>query len=258
MASEDQSFDQARAQLGHVAELRGLGWGTLALGFYEPTERWITGLLEGEVAADFRKAVGWLDGDRQRFEDPLAMLGGWSGEMAERDPAAVLRDLKVEYARLFIGAPGPMEAPPYESLYRDRDADGSPIVSGPSTVAVERTYGSYGLERAAGHTDLPDHVATELEFMHFLCSRERQAWQGGEVSDARTLRSAQNAFVTEHLNKWLPEFSERVLGATHMDVYRALATLLQDFLAVEAGGGYARETLRGVFGEGGQRKVTGP
>lgn len=252
MASEDKSFEQASAQLGHVAELRGLGWGTLALGFYEPTERWVAGILEGEVAADFRKAVGWLDGDSQRFEEPLAMLGGWTRAMAERDPAAVLQDLKVEYARLFIGAPGPMEAPPYESLYRDRDADGSPIVRGPSTLAVERTYGSYGLERAAGHSDLPDHVATELEFMHFLCSRERTAWRGGDAATAKMLRSAQNAFLTEHLDKWLPEFSERVLGATRVDVYRALATLLQNFLSVETGTGYA-EVLGTVFADGKNR-----
>lgn len=252
MEGADKSFDQARAQIGHVAELRGLGWGTLALSFYEPTERWVAAMLGGEVVADFGKAVSWLDGDIPRFEDALAMLRGWAGEMAERDPVAVLQDLKVEYARLFIGAPGPMEAPPYESLYRDRDADGSPIVNGPSTAAVERTYGSHGLERAAGHSDLSDHVATELEFMHFLCSREREAWQGGDVSAARTLRSAQNAFVAEHLNRWLPEFSERVRGATRVDVYRALATLLQDFLAVETGTGYA-EVLSTVFADGKDR-----
>ncbi len=249
----DTSFDQARAQLGHVAELRGLGWGTLALSFYEPTERWVAAMLGGEVVADFRNAIGWLDADAPlQFEGALAVLRGWAGEMRESDPAEVLQDLKVEYARLFIGAPGPMAAPPYESLYRDRDSDGTPIVNGPSTVAVERTYGSHGLERAAGHSDLSDHVATELEFMHFLCSRERGAWQGGDVSGARELRRAQNEFISEHLNKWLPEFSERVLAATRVDVYRALATLLQDFLAVETGTGYA-EVISSAFASGKDR-----
>ncbi len=246
----DPALEQASNQIGQVAGLRGLGWGTLARGFYDPNEALVEAILRGEMHADLRKASGWLDTDVERFESGLTTLQEWAAEAAGRDPAAVLQDLKVEYARLFIGAPGPMEAPPYESLYRDRDPGGALLVNGPSTLAVERAYAAHGLRRASGHRDLLDHVATELEFMHFLCTKEQEAWEHGETEAAKTLRNAQRQFFDEHLSQWLPEFCDRLGEAANGGVYGALGELLKESLAVENGSDYAHGTLRGVFGGG--------
>ncbi len=234
-----------------IAKGRSLGWRTLALAFYDPTEEWVKALLDGAVTAALSEATRWLDSDRERFVAGMEMLRDFVTKQQGRDPQDVLRELKVEYTRLFIG-PGAAHAPPYESVYRDRDpASGMAIVQGPSAASVEAAYRQHGLGRHPSHRDLPDHVATELEFMYFLCSREQEAWEKGESRTAKELRRAQQNFLEEHLARWLPEFCGRVQNAAPVNLYLALADILPEYLAVETGVGYAQSTLRGVFSNDG-------
>lgn len=246
-----KAFQEAHERIARAAERRSLGWRTLALAFYDPTEEWVKALLDGAVPAALSEATRWLDSDRERFVVGLEMLREFATNQQGSDPQDILRDLKVEYARLFIGVAGPMEAPPYESVYRDRDPAGAVMVKGPSTMAVERFYRRHGVQPASGHSDLPDHVATELEFMHCLSSREWEAWKKDESGTAKELRRAQQNFLEEHLAHWLPEFCGRVQNAAPVNLYFALAGILQEYLAVEMGVGYTQSTLRGVFSSDG-------
>jgi DMSO reductase family type II enzyme chaperone len=234
-----------------MAKARSLGWRTLALAFYDPTEEWLETLLGGAVRATLSEATRRLDSNRERFAGGLKMLREYVTKQQGRDPQDVLRELKVEYVRLFIG-PGAAHAPPYESVYRDRDpSSGMAIVQGPSAASVEAAYRQHGLGRHPSHSDLPDHVATELEFMYFLCSREHEAWEKGESGTAKELRRAQHNFLEEHLARWLPEFCGRVQNAAPVNVYFALAGILLEYLEVETGVGHAQSTLRGVFSNDG-------
>lgn len=150
----------------------------------------------------------------QCWHEPTAALvaainDGHLDDIAPGVDAVTLQDLRVEHARLFVGF-GDLPAPPYESVYRDRDGDEElgPVL-GPSTTAVQHWYRTYGVDLSATWSDLPDHVATELEFAAHLSATE-----GDAVCDQ---------FLAEHLRAWVDEFFDRVAAAAREPFYQELA-----------------------------------
>ncbi|EMA56075.1 TorD/DmsD family molecular chaperone [Halococcus thailandensis] len=120
-----------------------------------------------------------------------------------------LADLRAEYTRLFIGPEGP-PCPPYESVYRDaEDEEEFGPVNGPATMAIRRWYGEFDLQPTAEHTDLPDHIATELEFAAYLASEGHEEYL--------------NQFLDEHLRAWADEFLTAVETESHRQFYTSLA-----------------------------------
>ena len=127
-----------------------------------------------------------------------------------------LKNLRTEYTRLFIGPAGP-PCPPYESVYRDRDdPDKLGPVKGPATMAVTRWYQEFGVQPAQDHPDLPDHIATELEFAAYLAE---------EGFDERL-----EQFCDEHLTVWTGEFLELVEHETSVQFYESLAATTRKVL----------------------------
>lgn len=130
----------------------------------------------------------------------------------------------LEHTRLFVG-PGRMAAPPYESVYTDPDGR----VMGEAAVDVLRHYRDAGVRLAPEVHDLPDHVALLTEFMAHLCEEEAAAWTRGDAPEAERLLSLQVSFLADHLLSWTPQFSARIVFATHCDLYLALARLVEGF-----------------------------
>ncbi|ELY77821.1 MULTISPECIES: molecular chaperone [Natrinema] len=144
---------------------------------------------------------------RQPTADLLEAVSDGTFERIEPEVAeTTVEELRVEYARLFVGPAEPV-CPPYESLYRD----GDDAVLGPSARAVVKWYQSYGLGLEPEWPDLPDHIATELEFAAYLLERE----------DPETCER----FLDEHPRLWIEEFLDDVERETREPYYRALATM---------------------------------
>lgn len=124
-----------------------------------------------------------------------------------------LEDLRLEHTRLFVGPKGP-PCPPYESVYRDGD-DGAPgNVLGPSTGAVVKWYQTFELGVDPDWPDLPDHVATELEFAAHL---------GAKGEDDHL-----EQFLDEHPRQWLGTFLAGVRTESREPFYSALADATED------------------------------
>jgi TorA maturation chaperone TorD len=120
-----------------------------------------------------------------------------------------LEDIRTEYTRLLLG-PGPEQIPAYESVYRDRDEDESfGPVRGASTQAVRKWYLSYGVTPAEDQSELPDHIAIELEFAAYLAENE----------DLETCEQ----FLDEHLRQWATEFLSAIHEETDTPFYESLA-----------------------------------
>jgi len=117
-----------------------------------------------------------------------------------------LEELRVEHARLFVGPADP-PCPPYESVYRDGD-DGPGQVLGPSTRDVVNWYREYGVGLHPNWSDLPDHLATELEFVAILLDR-------GEADAAEQ-------FLEEHPRQWFDDFATAVRDSDPLGFYREL------------------------------------
>lgn len=145
---------------------------------------------------------------------------------AELDP----EQLSFEYNRLFVG-PARLPCPPYESVYRKGVTElGSGALNGPSTLDASRKYAEAGVALAPSFKDLPDHIAIELDFMSYLCSKELSS----ETSeDSQRSRKLQEEFLKLHLAPWIQEFSERILSSTNSPFYRTLALTLNEFMKDE-------------------------
>ena len=65
-----------------------------------------------------------------------------------------------------------------------------------------RFYRFFGLTTSKEEKDLPDHLTTELEFLHFLTFKELEALRCG--GDTGSPRRATRDFLVRHPVRWLP------------------------------------------------------
>jgi TorA maturation chaperone TorD len=135
-------------------------------------------------------------------------------------------ELAIDHARLFVG-PFALLAPPYGSVY----LEGERRLMGDSTLVAGECYQEVGLEVAAGFSGTPDHIAVELEFMHFLAVRELNALTAGDLDRAQNFRQKQWAFLERHLAAWVPDFSRSVEEQAQTRFYKVLAAVTRMFIA---------------------------
>lgn len=136
-------------------------------------------------------------------------------------------ELHSEYVGLFdVGMPRP-PCPLYAGEYqKNRRAVMEELV---------RFYNHFGVRLSGRTRDMPDHLTTELEFMHFLTFREVAALHFQQPRDSY-LR-AERDFLARHLWAWLPllrEHLERLqppTGGTARAFYVALARFAGVFAA---------------------------
>jgi putative dimethyl sulfoxide reductase chaperone len=123
-------------------------------------------------------------------------------------------DRKVEYARLFITSIN-RTVPPYGSVYLE---EGRKLL-GESTAAVQEFYSRYNLQLEV--RDAPDHIAVELEFMHYLaCS----------APEDPALPAALAEFTQRFVAPWMQPFATAVQQAGTSPFYTHLARLTADFV----------------------------
>jgi DMSO reductase family type II enzyme chaperone len=173
----------------------------------------LAAIARGELAEALRAAV-------ERAAPELSAGADWA---ALSEAGAGDHDLAVEYTRLFeVGASGP-PCTLYGGLYGDARMK--------TMEEAVRFYNHFGLTLSEDPRELPDHLTTELEFLHVLAFREAEALAGG--ADAGAYRRAQRDFVARHPGRWLPELVERLGRARAGRFYVALFTLLARWLARE-------------------------
>ena len=151
---------------------------------------------------------------------------------ASEDPK--LSSLAKEHLRLFVG-PGHIPCPPYEAVHRkDRPDFEKGLVMGPSTAEVRRAYLAAGLDISKTYTDLPDHIAVEMEFMHFLCAEELKFIEQRDLAESAIRRKMQQEFLRLHLKPWVEAFADCVLNSTGSSFYKEAASLLKVFVGRES------------------------
>lgn len=129
-----------------------------------------------------------------------------------------LEELLRDYSRLFVG-PFSLLAPPYGSIYLDEGR----VLMGPSTWAAREQYLGEGLDLSADFIEAPDHIAAELEFLHFLCAREASCLAAGDTDAAEAYRNKLAVFLSQHLGRWVVPFTELVEQEAATMFYRNLA-----------------------------------
>jgi TorA maturation chaperone TorD len=152
------------------------------------------------------------------------------GDVEAAGPRLDKDQLEIEYNRLFVG-PSRVPCPPYESVHRsDRPDMERGLVLGPSVADVKKMYAEAGLAVSADFKDLPDHIAVELEFMYYLCSKELETRTD---SPQGMWRDTQRRFFESHLEPWADVFAAKILASTQSPYYRLAANLLRELLQDE-------------------------
>jgi DMSO reductase family type II enzyme chaperone len=94
-----------------------------------------------------------------------------------------------------------------------------------------RWYSFFDLKRA-NSAELPDHIAVELDFMHFLTWREHI--HDGEAEALNALRKAERDFLTRHLQPISRGVAAEL--SARDDRYAVLPRLLGEFIDEELAG----------------------
>lgn len=198
-----------RERTAAVARLRSEAWGLLAAALECPDAALVVLIRDGTVMRRARATIGALDPSLDAALD-WEVLADVPGDEA----------LAVEYSRLFdaIGPGGP--ACPLHS--------GALLGSDGRMKLLEelvRFYNHFGLTAAgAPGNELPDHVFTQMDFLHFLNLREAECIVAGEGAD--DYRRARADFQRRHPARWAPDLVARLQRHDAHPYYLTLARLI--------------------------------
>jgi len=138
--------------------------------------------------------------------DEVAAVEGALAAMKEGLAAGADHDDVVwEYRRLFVG-PGHLPAPPWGSVYTDREC----VVFGESTLALRAWMRTVGVERLADERTPEDHIGLMLALLSFLAAERSEL-----VDD----------YLRDHLLTWAPHYLEALEEAAEQPFYVGLARL---------------------------------
>ncbi len=169
-------------------------------------------------------------------------LGLWAdlgldlvGALAAEDDEALLEELAVEFCRLFItsGTGGS----PHESVHSGNlgSRSGSPLLFGDRASAMKQLCREAGFELER-EEQLPDALEVELELMERLCEWEGEAGSQGKTAEVSRLKALQERALREHLARWVPDYGRKLAAQAESGFYRAMLTLLADFVESEESG----------------------
>jgi putative dimethyl sulfoxide reductase chaperone len=139
-----------------------------------------------------------------------------------------LQDLRVDYTRLFLGAPQAL-AKPYASVW----LSDQPELMQDSAMALLELYQRGGFQIDPEFRDLPDHVAVELEFLYLLTHRQNQARVLRDAQALQAVAGLRTEFLVGHLGRWLGPFILAVHDHAQCEFYRELAEFTELFVRLE-------------------------
>ena len=149
-------------------------------------------------------------------EDSSILLADLKKAICEIDVASVeeLEELLWEYTRLFIG-PYKLPCPPWESVYTSPKR----LLMQEAADQVRQIYGETGLTINTADV-LPDHIGAELNFLAVLLGRKD--------CDIKIIER----FFSEHLLKWVPEFTKDMENASETLFYKSLAKATRNIVDI--------------------------
>ena len=213
--------DEQRAMDLSIARL--LIYGHLARSFSYPDADLVSSLLGGEID-EYAECYRYLG---IKPDESVGKIVSWLRECSDQQTA--LKELEVEYTRLFITAYPKIPAPPYASIYLEDDW----LVWGNTTVQALEIYREAGLKVSDDFRDVPDHIAAELEFVSYLISSQLKAEEKGNIGRHSKMSSIQERFLVDHLLKWSIFFFDKVIESTGSTFYRESSALAREFMQAE-------------------------
>ena len=119
-----------------------------------------------------------------------------------------------------------IKAPPYGSVHLEDSRRPSANIA----AEVRKMYTEAGLVLDEGTREAPDHIAIELEFMHYLLSKEVQALRDNDQEMLRFFHDRQRIFSDKFLGPWVSSFCNSIRRNTENAFYLALADCTETYV----------------------------
>jgi TorA maturation chaperone TorD len=198
--------------------------------FCQPDEALTAEIESGEFARRIQEIVDHCCSLTARCclpSDLMEDISGLSRSINDQsNPGEFLESLHVEYMRLFVNAFPTLWAPPYESYYVEKRMMGKPALD---CMAIYKEDGLALNEKG----ELPDHIVTQLEYLHFLCLAEMQALENGDGELQKICKERAAKFYEDHIINWVPAFCEQIQTHSRVEFYTIMSRLLKNFSLLE-------------------------
>lgn len=181
-------------------------------------------LSEDEVTLDFLRAL--RDDPPQTGTD----LDGFARSLAGKDDQwleEVRRELAADHAAILLGmSAAPVS--PYESVY----TSDLHLMMQEARDQVLAAYRAAGLAREDSYHVPEDHISLECDFMAALATRAADALEGEgpDLAAAQASVGAQQAFVRDHLARWVPALADDLERKARTPFYRGVAQMLRELV----------------------------
>jgi len=167
------------------------------------------------LAVEMGEAIGSLPFDIHR--EFLSFMDSLKG--------LPLGEMEGEYTELFMTR---MLCSPYETAYGRGGLDKVRILSD-----IGGFYKAFGLSISDKDSDMPDHIAIEMEFLGLLSIKEAYGLEQGLKEMVDVCASAKRIFLEDHLGRWTAAFCRNLSERTTKDFYRSIALLTSRFIEGE-------------------------
>jgi TorA maturation chaperone TorD len=122
-----------------------------------------------------------------------------------------------------------LPAPPWESIYLNKDK----LLFQEETRRVRLAYLKYDLLPARYQQEADDHVGLECDFMYQLALAACEKNKTFDCLGLRDILQDQSYFLNQHLLRWAPAFSSKVIAHADTGFYQGMAQTLKGFLQVD-------------------------
>jgi len=200
--------EQAQTEVGNIGTAEDLAradlYGLLATFYLKAPEQAFLDLIAASAPQE------------PTLNEVSPLLGVWLNLIsAVRDSTA--SDWNAEYAAEFMGVGRP-NVFLNSSFYLAGHLNEKPLVE------VRRALAEFALESAEDVTETEDHVSALFEVMRYLI-----AGDDVEISNLTN----QRVFFNDHIRPWYDDFCDAIEANSELHLYRPVAALTREFLAVE-------------------------
>ncbi len=215
------------AELSALATARSRVYGFLGAVYNRmPDEKFAASLSSPELAA-FLSSLGEEEDVPEDMREGLRLIQAFISASGNQPVEELKTSLAVDRTKLLRGIkPGYGPPPPYEGVYASTAQD----VIGEAMLSIRNIYAESGVVLPEGVHDQPDFIGFELDFMRHLSEKEARAWADENVEEVIKVTGKEQAFLKEHILKWIPRFCDLMLEQAQLDFYRGIARLTKGFV----------------------------
>jgi TorA maturation chaperone TorD len=207
-------MESYRDLAGHRSNLYGL----LSSIYLQIPDRKILAMDWESASKLLEFPIEGAEGAQKEIEKSLRLIRGYASKKDLRLEKYLI-NLSKDWTRLFRGVDTKGLLPPYESVYRIGRLQEK------ASQEIHRLFAKKGIRIPEEWHQPPDYIGVGLDFMRFLCKKERETWESKRLDSVYEVLEEENSFLENHLGLWISIFCERMAKEAREDFFIGIARL---------------------------------